>query len=415
MKRAVSLCVVALVLMALASPPVVAAPAPKLSFALSGDARALELGIGNQGVTLGAAIARADSTPSAQGLGAGECGLLGDNPDPTKVACQSGTVEKSSYPGDAGKPGETCAAPSLPAPLDTVLQLDTACGSSESGLSTGGFPTTSNEGKVAEVAVNLDLSGLSQQLQDAKSQVIDALQQVISQAPDPIKTALEQILNVIDVGQAGQLKIGVASSNIATSATGLTVASSAAGAQIGVLGIPEVDAAGKPISGTAQATENGLIIVDVGQSDASVALDTANATAKAAADPSLVTVKVRDITKTTPTYTTIQVAPGQTQTILAGTPLESTITAADSTVSNKGSSAAAAADAVRLDLIKGVQGGIHLALGRTTAAAQIQAAPAPPPPAEKPLPVTGGPDFTKLGILLLVGSGIAIWVRRRFA
>jgi hypothetical protein len=413
-KRASSLLFVVVFVAFVATAPSAASNTARVSFALSGDARALELGIGDQGVTLGAAISRADSKPSASGLAAGQCALLGDNPDPTKVACEGTTTEESSVPGDGGKPGDTCAVPSLPDPLDSVLSIATACGSSQSRLSNG-VATTTNEGKVAAAAVNLDLSGLSQQVEDVKDQVVDAIRGIVDQAPEPVKNALDRILDVIDVGQAGELKIGTATSSILSTKTGVQVVSSAAGAQIGVLGIPEINADGDPIPGTAEATENGLLIIDVGRSDASVVVDATAATAKATASPSLVTLRVRDITQVEPTYTSIPVAPGETRTVLEDTPLESTVTVADSVIQNKRSAAAAESNAVRLDLIKGVQGGIHLALGRTTAAGRVQAAPQQPPqaPPDDTLPVTGGSNFLPLGVVLTVGAGLLIWIRRR--
>jgi LPXTG-motif cell wall-anchored protein len=388
------------------------------AYALSGDARAAELAIAGQGVTLGAAISRADSKPSAEGLGAGQCSLLGDAPDPSKVTCEAATTEQSSSPGEGGEDGATCSAPALPDPLGTVVTIASACGASTSTIAKG-VPTTLNEGKVLEAGIELDLSGLSAELQGVKEQVVDALQDVLGQAPEPINTALTQLLDVVDLGQAGQLQIGVAESNIGAVENGVQVVSTAAGARIGVLGIPEIDDDGDPIPGTADATTNGLLIVEVGQSRASVTVDTEKASAEAAASPSIVTLKVRDITQLQPTYTEIPVAPGQSQTVLEGTPLESTIVAAASDVANEGTSAAASSAAVRLDLIKGVQGGIQLALGRTNAAAQVQAAEGTDPqpaPDEDPLPATGGNSmWVKLGFVLLIGAGVVVWIRRRTA
>jgi hypothetical protein len=415
MKRAFLTLVVVVFVAALASPSGAGPAAP--TFALSGDARAVELGVGDQGVTLGAAIARADSKPSASGLAAGQCDLLGDNPDPAKVTCAETTTETSSYPGDGGKDGATCAAPALPAPLDSVLAIATACGSSQSGKA-GAFAGTANEGQVADVAVNLDLSGVSQQVEDVKDQVVDAIRGIVDQAPEPVKNALDRILDVIDVGQAGEIKIGTATSTISPTKGGLQVVSTAKGAVVGVLGIPDVNAQGDPIPGTADATEDGLLIVEIGTSETSVSVNTTAATAEAKASPAIVTLKVRDITQLQPTYTEIPVAPGETQTVLEGTPLESTVTAADSVIENKGSTAAGASNAVRLDLVKGVQGGIHLALGRTTGAARVLAAPdsvdePEPAPDDEPLPVTGARNLVGLGILLLMGAALLLWARRR--
>lgn len=420
MKRALSILVVAVITagFAGAATPASSQPAAQ-AYALSGDARAAELAIAGQGVTLGAAIARADSKPSAEGLGAGQCSLLSDAPEPSKVTCETTTTEQSSAPGEAGEDGATCAAPALPDPLGTVVEIATACGSSSSTV-VKGVPTTLNEGKVLEAGVNLDLSGLSAELQGVKQQVVDALQDIVGGAPAPINDALTQVLDVLDVGQAGKLEIGVAEANIGAVDAGVRVVATATGARVGVLGIPEVNDDGDPLPGTADATVNGLIIVEIGTSTSSVTVDTEKAVAEAAANPAVVTVKVRDITSLEPTYQEFPVAPGQRMTVLEGTPLESTIVAAASDVTNNGTRAAAEADAVLLDLITGVQGGIHLALGRTTAAGQVQAAPAPPQPQpdpdEQPLPVTGGSSAVlKLGIILIVAAGVVLWVRRRTA
>ena len=418
MRRAISILAVATIVGALSGVGAPAASQDASAYALSGDARAAEVAIAGQGVTLGVAISRADSKPSAEGLGAGQCSLLGDAPEPSKVTCEGSTTEQSSSPGDEGDDGATCAAPSLPDPLGTIIPIATACGSSGSTIAKG-IPTTLNDGKVAEAAVNLDLSGLSGELQGVKEQVVDALQEITGQAPEPIRTALTQVLDVVDVGQAGKVQVGVASSNIGAVDTGIQVVSTAAKARIGVLGIPEIDDDGNPLPGTADATTNGLLIIEIGQSTASVTIDTKKASAEAAADPAIVRIKVRDITQVKPTYTEIPVAPGQSQTVLEGTPLESTITAASSEIANEGTKAAASSAAVRLDLLKGVQGGIQLALGRTTAAGQIQAAPEPEPqpqPEPEPLPVTGGNSvWVKLGVVLLVAAGAVIWIRRRTA
>lgn len=375
----------------------------------------MEAALGTEGLTLGVALARADSTPMAEGTGAGQCSLLGDEPDPDNLPCNESTASSSSYPGEPGTPQEQCAGPGVPAPLSTILSIGLACGASHSGV-TGGLPFTANSGKVAEIALELDLRGLVPQVEDAKEQVIDALQDITNQAPEPIKNALNSVLDALDAGQGGRILVGPSSSNVTKTKDGLEVVSSAAGARIGVLGIPDLDEDGVPILGTSDAIEDGLIIIEVGAAEASASLDLDSAAATSAADPALVTVKIRDITQAEPTYISQSVAPGQTQTILAGTPLESTITAAASTTEVEGNTARAAADAVRLHLLKGVQGGILVGLGRATASAAIdKVLPAPPIKRGPPdtLPVTGGRDLTVLALALLLISGALLIARRR--
>lgn len=418
MIRRVPIVVAASVLVLAVALPVGAAPAEAtLRYALAGEARAMELGIGTQGLSLGVAFSKADSTPSAIGVAAGQCSLLGNDPDPNDLPCNESTTASSSYPGDAGSAEEQCAGPAIPAPLDSVLDVDLACGTSQSGAKKG-VPFTTNFGKVGEVALEFDLAGLVPQIEEAKEQVIDELQEIINQAPEPIKNALNQLLDSVDAGQAGRILIGPARSDVVASGGTLAVSSSAAGVQIGLIGIPDLDKDGVPILGTSDAIEDGLIVIEVGAATASATLDLGKATAAGDADPALVRVKVRDITQSEPTYITEEVAPGQSQTILAGTPLESTITAAVATTDIKRNSAASVADAVRLHLLKGVQGGIILGLGRTTAAASIdKVLPTAPiekaPEGPKGLPATGVRDGTPMALGLLLAAALLLLARRR--
>lgn len=415
MKRRLAFVVAVFVLAGAALPAGAAAPT-SASYALEGEARGLELGLGDQGLTLGVALSRADSKPSAQGVGAGQCSILGDNPDPEQLPCNEATAEKSSAPGEKSTEGQTCGGPQVPDPLGSVLTLDLACGSSVSSIANG-VPQTSNVGKVSEVALELDLRGLIPQAEDAKEQLVDQLQQIIGGAPEPIKNALNQLLDAIDEGQGAQILLGPATSDIVATGNALTVTSRAAGALIGVAGIPDLDDDGVPIPGSSVATEDGLIIIEVGRATASASLDRLSAASSSEATAALVTVKVRDITKVKPTYQTISLAPGQTTTILQGTPAESTITAAAASSKDTQGSAVAAADAVRLHLLKGVSGGLKLGLARTTAAASAEAKPLAErvqnPP--KVLPQTGARDVTLVGLGLLILAGVALAVRRRLS
>lgn len=383
------------------------------TYALSGEARALELALGTQGQTLGVALSRADSTPSAQGAAAGQCDFLGDDPSPEDLPCNESTLATSSYPGERGSADDVCGSPPVPEPLNSVLRMGMACGSSLSGA-TGGLPFTTNAGKVAELGLELDLGGVAPQIEAAKEQVVDGLQSITNQAPEPVRTALNQLLDTIDAGQGARILLGSASSDVLRSKAGIQLVSDAAGAKVGVLGIPDLDEDGAPILGSADATEDGLIIIEVGAASASASLDLAQGKAAGEVDPALLRVKVRDITKLEPTYVEVEVAPGQSQTLLAGTPLESTITAASGTSKVKGTRVASAADAVRLHLLKGVQGGIVLAIGRATASASVETAEALPKPPEV-LPQTGARDMTLVAFGFLVLALAIVGLRRRIS
>ena len=406
------------VLVALAVPAGAAKDA-SARFSLAGEARALELAIGGQGITMGVALARADSTPSAEGAGAGQCTLLGDDPDPDSLPCSENTTAKSSYPGERGDGKLQCAA-ELPAPLNDVVDLKIACGSSRSGL-TRGLPFTRNHGKVAGLEITLPVGAVFEAapVDQLVSSLTDTLAPVLGHAPEEVHAAADSLIDLIGdlrATEAVKIELAPSFSRIQPKGKKIDVSSDSAGALIGLVGIPEGHLDGTSASVSADPLENGLVIIEVGRAQASASIRTDDAAAAAAATPALVTVKVRDITKPEPTYVTVTVAPGETVTVLAGTPAESTITAADATVEENGNSASAVADAVRLDLLKGVNGGVSLALARATAAATGEVVkPAPPTKkAPEPLPLTGGIDRS-LPALLLLGLGVGGFaLRRRF-
>lgn len=348
MKRVLAFVIPAALVLA-ALPAGASAPVKtRSSFALSGEARGLELAVGGQGVTLGAAFSSVDSKPSAKGIAAGQCGVLGNEPDPDNLPCNESTTSKSSYPGD-NEMGEVCAGPAVPDPLGSILQIDLACGSSFSAL-TKGLPTTLNTGKVAEATLEMDVTGVIPEVQEVKELLIDELQAILDVAPEPIKNALNQLGDAIDVGQAVQIRLGPADSSVVATGKMLTASSFAAGAQIGLVGIPDLDKDGLPIPGTSLATEDGLLIIEVGPARAEASVDSLSAKATSSASAAIVTVKVRDITKLEPTYIEIPVGVDQSVTVLENTPAESTITVSHAVQESDATSARAAADAVSLQI-----------------------------------------------------------------
>lgn len=400
-----------------------AAPAAeKLSFALSGEGRALEVAVANEGVTLGVALAKVDSAPSALGIAAAQCELLGDNADPTALPCSEAQTEQTKYPGNPGDDTPTCAG-ALPEPINTLVRVELACGSSQSGASNG-IAWTRNEGSVAKLSSQLPTAPLLPDTDAAVDQLVDqlttVLQPVLDQTPQEVQDAVETVVGALDAVEPTDLveaEIGVARSDVLTKGTKTTVASRSAAARVGILALPTQlgeqvsDVIGTPL-------DEGLVIIEVGQATADATIDRTSATAASTASPALVTVKVRDITKPEPTYVTVSVAPGETVTVLQGTPAESTITAAAATTKQSKDSAMAAADAVRLHLLKGVQGGIQLGLGRTTAAASVEretkTLPKPPQTRPKTLPSTGGTDLT-LPAIAMLAAATGLWVVRRRA
>ena len=420
MRKAVAVFGALATLLAMALPAGAKPAAGHATYALEGEARALELAIGQEGLTLGASLATADSTPSAWGMGAGQCSLLGDDTDPEDLPCTESTMAKSRYPGEPGQAKPTCAQ-QLPPPIDTVVDLKIACGSSRSGLSKS-LPFTINSGKVAGLNVTLPVGTVVEAAPTGQlvDQVTETLAPVLDQTPEEVQEVADDLVELLSGALATNAiaaEVGPSSSNITSRGkTQIRVDSAAAGARIGILGIPEGKLDGGNLSLTSDPLENGLVIIEVGVARASASLNTVTADAASAASPALVTVKVRDITKPEPTYVEVSVAPGETVTVLQGTPAESTITAADSTITQEGSTAAAGADAVRLHLLKGVQGGVSLALGRATAAVTGDVVKPAPPIRKTPpevLPLTGGTDATIPAVLLLLAAGALLVVRRK--
>jgi LPXTG-motif cell wall-anchored protein len=266
------------------------------------------------------------------------------------------------------------------------------------------------------------LDGVQQQVDNLVDTLVSTLQPVLDQTPAQVQDAVEQVLQIVDDVKATtdvlKVELGPSVSNITNDGNVMKVESSAAGARIGILGIPTVGTDGTTLINTGDPLTNGLVIIEVGPSQASAIANRLNATSTAAASAAIVTVKVRDITKPEPTYVEVAVAPGQTVTVLEGTPAESTITAAAATTKEDENGAQAAADAVRLHLLKGVNGGLKLGLSRSTAAATVQAVKAervnrPAPKAPRVLPHTGANDMTLPAIGILLLAGLAFVVRRR--
>lgn len=419
MKRVFSVAAVVALVAAIAI-PASAKPKAHNEFALAGEARALELAIGNQGVTLGLALSKADSAPSAIGVGAGQCTLLGDDPDPNDLPCTEESSSGSNYPGAPGDGAEVCGE-TLPAPLNDIVDLRIACGSSRSGVK-GGLPFTTNEGRINHLGVTLPVGTVLENT--PVDQVVDTLTEtlapILDKTPAIVQDAVEDVVDLIDgiaTTEALAVEVGPATSNVARNRNGIAVTSDAAGALIGILGIPAGQLDGTDVSVESDPLKNGLLIIEVGRSTSSARWDNGSASATGAASAAIVTIKVRDITKPEPTYITHSVAPGESVTLLAGTPAETTITAAVGTVEENGTSAKAVADAVRIHALKGVNGGVALSFARTTAAVNGKQVLAKPPVTKAPpevLPFTGGIDRTWLALGLIGLAAVSFGIRRRF-
>ncbi|MDQ3956461.1 MAG: hypothetical protein M3285_13035, partial [Actinomycetota bacterium] len=198
--------------------------------------------------------------------------------------------------------------------------------------------------------------------------------------------------------------------------------STAGGAEIGLIGIPDLNAQGQPIAGSANALEDGLIIIEVGDAMSTASLNPTTLELDATADAAAAKVFVRDITQYPDiVYEEVPVDPdNQGTTILPNTPLESSIRAGAESTEVTTDTALAASDAISLHLLQDpmFEGGLRLGLARTTAAAafelqEVQPSPSPSPSVGEPLPATGGKDRAGWGLILLALAGAFYFLRRR--
>jgi hypothetical protein len=253
--------------------------------------------------------------------------------------------------------------------------------------------------------------------------VLNPVQQLFGQlnqiAPqlDPATSTVSQLLSALQNDQTLGLSLGNSKSTVQSLAGTVSSTNVASGGEVDILGL-----AGAP-----------LAKIVIGSSKAQAVYNRSTGQATPSFDPSLVTVTINPLPASGLAAQTLSVAPGQSLTILQGTPLQSTITVANGTSTvNKDGSVTAIADGVSLDLLQGLgassatatDGGIDLALAESTA--RVGGTPAAAPvtaavsPTTKALPFTGSTPGLPLAGAGLLGVGILgrrvrSWLRARSA
>ncbi|HUQ39728.1 MAG TPA: hypothetical protein VM030_06200 [Acidimicrobiales bacterium] len=332
-----------------------------------------------QKATFGVSTAKINSTLKAAADGAGQLLVLGS----TTKAEVTGNNTKQTKP-------QACAQALPPAP---VLSLGLACSSSTAEV-VEGLPHAVADGSL----VSLDL-GLNQlPINTVIDPVKGALGQVFGALPDtldPATNTVTDLLTALGNTQTLAVKVGHSRSDVSTVANTVTAVGQAEAAQIDVL----------PIGGLAKQPVASII---VGSAKATAVYDRVAGAAKASFDPAIVTLRLNTVLTGAQE---IKVAPGETITILQGTPLESTITVADGkTTKNADGSVSAVADGVKLELLKGVNGGVILELAHAEAGAAGNLGKAEPPAVAFELPRTGGTPW--MPIVGITALGVAVLVRR---
>ncbi|HMC67769.1 MAG TPA: hypothetical protein VKJ07_01335, partial [Mycobacteriales bacterium] len=334
----------------------------------------------------------------------------------------------------------------LPSPLGDILNLSVACSLAKADI-TKGLPNATSTAGVASVNVNaqsllngvlgntplgsLQLGNTVQQVTDTLKPVLDQISNATKQTPvqlDPSST-ITDLLNSLTTQQTLALTLGNSTSTLGTVANTLTSTSQALGGQIKILPI-------------AALNNTPLATITVGSSKTTASFDRVKGAGTASFDPALVTVDLAPLLGLPASLTHLSIAPGQTITILQGTPLESTITVADGTTTSNGKSASAVADGVSIQLFKGLASlvptsgasSVHTAAAAPAAAVVVELAhsesavtgspavlggtpanpAAPAAPEVKALAFTGSSPWLPVGgVVLLMGFWSTRRLRRR--
>ncbi len=392
----------------------VATPTGPGSFQLSASGDALSISAVGNSLTAGHATAAADSSPSASATGAGE--LL-----PVLSGNQTATVTQA---GQNQTLPQSCASPSVPSPLSTYLSSGAGCGSAQAAIDGTGLPSATSTGTVAEGSIGAG-SALDTVITSA-SPLIGPLEQLFGTLPSiPVSgTTLSNLLT--ELGIAAVTTTGLATVNVGSS-TGNVAATATSGTATDTSNTGTIDLLpGAGLSGAPSVS------ISVGQSTATATLNRTTGAGTASVSPTVVNVTTSNPVSGT---TTVPVNAGGSVSVLAGTPLASTIAVGTSSVTQGQGAASAMAQGVTLDLFSGVDGGIDITLATSTAsvtgAALATTPPAPPAavtaqasPVSAPAGAATVPGVTTVhtgepwgGALPLVGlalaSGLGLVYRRR--
>lgn len=374
-------------------------------FVATGAGRALNLSLLGEKTTLGVANATIKSGLSSASGAAGQLLNL------ATTTAVSVTHDNTSLL-DPLTGIQKCGPLTLPS-VASLLSVSTACSQSKAEILKS-LPQAHSEGVVA--SIDLTVNNLLKSLN-----VGVPLGQTLTGLLDPILKPLTQnggsqlsptssitdLLNALTSTKTLSIQLGKSVSDLKTEANSVTSDVSAVGGQVDLLPIPVLN-------------NTPLASIIIGSAKATASQDKSNGSGTATFDPSVVTVKLASVLGLP--ATTIPVRPGQTITIFAGTPLESTIVVGDGRTENVKGSSKAMADGVSLQLLKGLalgssgasaaagpSGGLILELAHAEAAvvsSPAQITPPAPRVEQKQLPFTGAPRWLALLGIVAVGAGL---------
>lgn len=395
------------------------------SYASSASAEALTIKIAGTVLTTSSATAALSSAPQAS---ASATEILGP------VASSERKVELSSVGSSATEPapGTKCTGNELTA-VPGVRRLDVTCGSATATLSADGG---SARGIGAQVVLEPSVSGLLATLGlqepaqgavgQVNEQVLAPLVQAVTGTPigelvgAGTQTVQDVLSKVLTLQATARVVIAPAKAEVSADAATVKAAAHAQGLRIELLPVDGAGATNNLLPDDLKVGEP-LVTITVGEAVASKTVDRATGKATTVQTPGAVTVDIAstEVAKALglpATKLTVPLAESFCVPGLVGTPLETCVTVAKSGVDAKGNPFA---EGITVQLFKGLEGGIDIALGRASAwdapagPAAAVGAPAVAAPAEAPrgeLPRTGAP-----AIMPLVGGallGLAALSRR---
>ncbi len=425
-RRVGGLAVAGLLLGAVVSGPAASADTPA-AYAGSASAQALKLSLGSGSLTAGISEAKAASDGTGAATGTGSITPAG----------VTGNAKAANPPGET-KPEICGAAGAPPAPLN-VLSLGLACGTA-AATGTGLTSVASARGEVArlDVTANTVLAGPLAPVTGPLTTTVGSTTTTVCAALPvaPLQDACKQVTGTINEivqslvsTQTLSLDAGNSTSRVSVAGNTVTSEGTASGAVIALL--PNATLNGTPVGGP-------LATITVARAEAKVLCDLASGTATPSFDPALVRVKLSApvvallpaLPNLIPGVTLVNgeftIAPGQSQTILAGTPLQTEIVvgAGKKTVNPDGT-ASAVSDGVKVHALQLIgstvaplAGGLLFDLAHAEAAGGCVAATVTPvetpraaaPEVPQQLPRTGGTPW--MPIVGVAGLALVVISRR---
>lgn len=365
-----------------------------------GDANAvgLELTIQGSGLTIGYSKAVVEEGLEEDATATCEKGAVACAVAAGELAL--GETAKSWWPGNAEKTSAT--AFELPSDFSPLLTAQIG----EAVANSNGTPTAVAAGGAAQLTVTATetlYNALPQGLRDGLEELTTTLEeQAASNDPTGIFEqafgTLDQLRENIESAPILQVWAGGSDSRSTVDGDTVTTVGEAAGSIVVVA----------PFAGSTEENPQGLVIVTVGKALATATSNQFEATSDFT--PAIVSMQVFDTT--TGEYETIAVE-GDSDCAFEGTPLQICVTAGSGAKTTDGASAAARADAVRVEAFPDTLAvSLRLASAEAAVGAAPPPAPAPAPAPEEPsMPRTGG-GLVLPGAILI---GVAAVLRRRFS